>query len=352
MKLVPKRSKKSGLPPGTLIHIGEKKTDAVRLKAFDYDEAQCREHDLPSPDGLTLPPPPRKAWIDAGGIHRLDMVEALGRQLALHPLLLEDVVNTDQRPKLDDYGSYGYVVLKMLYAGERRDEIQVEQVSLVFGEHFLLSFQENGSDVFEPIRERLRTGKGRLRQLGVDYLLYSLIDAVVDRYFVLLETLGERVETLHDALLAEAKPELIKEIHAVKRELLFLRRVVWPLREVISGLQRMDAPLVSDATKPFLRDVYDHVIQIMDTIETLREMASGMLDIYLSSVSYRLNAVMKVLTVITTIFMPLTFIVGIYGMNFEHMPELSWAWGYPLVLLVMGAIAGGMLIAFKKKGWL
>ncbi len=351
-KLVRKRSAKAGLPPGTLVHIGEQRTEAVRISVFEYDEARCDERQLPGPESLTLPAAPARIWIDVGGIHRPEIIEALGQRLALHPLLLEDVMNTDQRPKLDDYGTYGYVVLKMLCPGARREDIQVEQVSLIFGPQFLVSFQENGSDVFDPIRERLRAGKGRLRQAGPDYLLYSLMDAVVDRYFGVLEALGEKVETLQDALLADAKPEMLKDIHTLKRELLFLRRAVWPLREVLNGLQRMDTPLVQEATKPFLRDLHDHVVQTMDTIETLREMTSGMLDIYLSSVSYRLNAVMKVLTVIATIFMPLTFIVGIYGMNFDYMPELRWPWGYPAVLAVMSVIGGGMLVAFKKKGWL
>lgn len=352
MKLIQKRSRKAGLPPGTLVHIGKRTTGTVRITVFEYDEAGCRERQLPGPDDLKLPAPPAAVWIDVGGIHKPEIVEAFGKRLNLHPLLLEDVVNTEQRPKLDDYGTYGYVVLKMLYADERREEIQIEQVSLIFNQQFLLSFQENGSDVFEPIRERLRTGKGRIRQAGVDYLLYSLVDAIVDSYFGVLETLGEKVEVLQDSVLADPKPELLRDIHAVRRELLFLRRAVWPIREVLSALERLESPLVRDTTKPFFRDVYDHAIQIMDTIETLREMVSGMLDIYLSSVSYRLNAVMKVLTVITTIFMPLTFIVGIYGMNFEHMPELHWRWGYPAVLIVAALIAAAMLVMFKKKRWL
>jgi magnesium transporter len=352
MKLIQKRSKKAGLPPGTLVHIGKQTTGPVRITVFEYDEAGCRERQLPGPDDLQLPTPPAAIWIDIGGIHKPEIVEAFGKRLNLHPLLLEDVVNTEQRPKLDDYGTYGYVVLKMLYADERREEIQIEQVSLIFNQQFLLTFQENGGDVFEPIRDRLRAGKGRIRQAGVDYLLYSLVDAIVDRYFGVLETLGEKVEVLQDSVLADPKPELLRDIHTVRRELLFLRRAIWPIREVLSALERLESPLVRDTTKPFFRDVYDHAIQIMDTIETLREMVSSMLDIYLSSVSYRLNAVMKVLTVITTIFMPLTFIVGIYGMNFEHMPELHWPWGYPVVLVIMTVIAIGMLVLFRRKRWL
>jgi magnesium transporter len=267
-------------------------------------------------------------------------------------LLLEDIANTDQRPKLDDYGAYGYIVLKTLYEGERRGDINVEQVSLVYGNNYLLSFQENGGDVFQAVKGRLRAGKGRLRHARSDYLLYAVIDSIVDRYFVVLETVGERIEALQDFVVSNPQPETLREIHALKRQLLFLRRSVWPLRDVISTLSRADGGFLQDSTKVFFRDVYDHLIQIVDTIESLREMVSSMLEIYLSSVSYRLNAVMKVLTIITTIFMPLSFIASIYGMNFEHMPELQSRWGYPAVLLVMGMIGAGMLVFFKRKQWL
>jgi magnesium transporter len=352
MKGIPKRSIKAGLAPGTLVHIGKKKTGAVKITVFEYDETHCQERQVANPEDIKVAADPAVTWVDVSGIHQLDVIERFGKQFNLHPLLLEDIVNTDQRPKLDDFGSYWYVVLKMLYAADRSEDFQVEQVSLVFGPNFLLTFQENGRDVFQPIRERLRTGKGRIRQSGSDYLLYSLVDAIVDQYFVVLEAVGERLESLQDAVVDNPRPATLHQIHALKRELLFLRRAVWPVREVINALERLDSPALRDSTKVFFRDVYDHVIQIIDTIETLREMASGMLDIYLSSTSSRLNAVIKVLTIITTIFMPLTFIVGIYGMNFEYIPELHWRWGYPLVLFVMVAIAIGMLVYFKRKKWL
>jgi magnesium transporter len=281
----------------------------------------------------------------------VEVVETLGRQFSLHPLLLEDVANTDQRPKLDDYETYIFVVIKMLSL-TARSEIAVEQVSLVLGRNYVLSFQENGTDVFQPVRERLRGGKGRLRQSGADYLLYALVDAIVDQYFAVLESLGEKIEALQQTVVADPKPETLNDIHALKRQLLFVRRAVWPLRDVMTNLSRSDCPCLQQSTKVFFRDVYDHVVQIVDTIETLREMVSASLDIYLSSVSYRLNAVMRVLTVITTIFMPLGFIASIYGMNFEYMPELRSPWGYPLVLGVMGAVGVGMLILFRKKRWL
>jgi len=351
MKLVQKRSRKTGLPPGTLVHIGEKKTDKVAITAFSYAGARCDEYQVLSLDELAPPADESVTWVNVSGVHRTDILESCGKQFQLHSLLLEDIANTDQRPKLDDYETCLFLVLKMLSVTERQD-IVVEQVSLVFGRNFVLSFQENGTDVFTPVRDRLRGGKGRLRQSGADYLFYALVDAIVDQYFAVVEVLGEKIEELQDLVVSDPKPETLHKIHALKRQLLFLRRAVWPLREAANNLSRSESPFLQESTKVFFRDVYDHVIQIVDTIETLREMVSASLDIYLSSISYRLNAVMKVLTIITTIFMPLTFIVGIYGMNFEHMPELKWEWGYPLVLGVMVTIAVTMLGFFKGKKWI
>ena len=351
MKLVQKRSKKTGLPPGTLVHIGEKKTDKVTIAAFNYTGASCNERRDLSFDDLALPTDGSISWVDVGGVHNMDILESFGKLFQLHPLLLEDIANTDQRPKLDDYDTYLFLVMKMLSVTDRQD-IVVEQVSLVLGRNFVLSFQENGTDVFTPVRDRLRGGKGRLRQFGADYLLYALVDSIVDQYFTVVEVLGEKIEALQDLVVSDPKPDTLHQIHALKRQLLFLRRSVWPLREATNSLSRSECPLLQESTKIFFRDVYDHVVQIVDTIETLREMVSASLDIYLSSISYRLNTVMKVLTIITTIFMPLTFIVGIYGMNFEHMPELKWEWGYPLVLSVMAAIAIAMLGFFIRKKWI
>lgn len=351
MKLVQKRSKKTGLPPGTLVHIGEKKADTVTLTVFNYAGARCDERTATSPDEIQPPLDESVTWVDVGGVHKLDLLEAFGKQFSLHPLLLEDIANTDQRPKLDDYEAYLFLVMKVLSVTEKHD-LLAEQVSFVIGRNFVLSFQENGTDVFKPVRERLRVGKGRLRQSGADYLLYALVDAIVDQYFLVLESLGEKIELLQEKVVADPKPDTLREVHALKRQLLFLRRAVWPLREATNGLSRSDCPFLHEPTKVFFRDVYDHVVQIVDTIETLREMVSASLDIYLSSVSYRLNAVMRVLTVITTIFMPLSFIASIYGMNFEHMPELKSEWGYPAVLGMMGLIAAGMLIVFRQRRWL
>jgi magnesium transporter len=351
MKLVQKRSRKTGLPPGTLVHIGEKKTDKVTITVFNYAGTHCEERHDVSLDVVAPPTDQSVTWVDVGGVHKMDVLESFGKHFHLHPLLLEDIANTDQRPKLDDYETYLFLVMKMLSVTDRQD-IVVEQVSLVLGRNCVLSFQENGTDVFKPVRDRLRGGKGRLRQSGADYLLYTLVDAIVDQYFVVLEVLGEKIEALQDLVVSDPKPETLRQMHALKRQLLFLRRAVWPLREATNNLSRSECPPLQESTKVFFRDVYDHVVQIVDTIETLREMVSASLDIYLSSISYRLNAVMKVLTIITTIFMPLTFIVGVYGMNFEFMPELHWRWGYPAVWALMGVVGVGMLFLFRKKHWL
>jgi len=351
MKLVQQRSRKTGLPPGTMVHIGVRKTGLVTITALNYAGDRCEEQAVTDPDALTPPIDGSVSWINVGGVHKLEILEAIGKRFSLHPLILEDIANTDQRPKLDDYETYLFLVLKLLLVTDRQ-EIAVEQVSLVLGRDFVLSFQESGIDIFKPVRDRLHGGIGRLRHSGADHLLHALVDAIVDQYFAVLELLGEKIEVLQDLVVSDPNPETLRQIHALKRQLLFLRRAVWPLREAMNNLSRSECPFLQESTKVFFRDVYDHVVQIVDTIETLREMVSASLDIYLSSISYRLNAVMKILTIITTIFMPLTFIVGIYGMNFEHMPELRWEWGYPAVLALMAAVGVGMLVVFRKKRWL
>jgi magnesium transporter len=267
---------------------------------------------------------------------------------------LEDILNTDHRPKVEDFGKYIYIVLKMLSYDNANNEVVSEQVSLVLGSNFVLSFQEDitSGDVFNPIRERIRTDGSQIRTMGADYLAYSLMDIVIDNYFVVLETLGERIDDIEEELVTNPASQTLQGIHNLKKEMLYLRKSVWPLREVIYSLERSESQLVTKTTAVYLRDVYDHTIQVIDTIETFRDTVSGMLDIYLSSVSNRLNSVMKVLTVIATIFMPLTFLAGVYGMNFRHMPELEWTWGYPVVLLVMFSVGISMLVYFRKKKWL
>jgi magnesium transporter len=353
-KLTKKRSEKAGLPPGSLVHIGEKKAEEVKITIIDYDETHFQEKIVKTiAECIPFKDKPTVTWINVDGIHQVELLEKLGQCYGLHPLTLEDILNTDQRPKIEDFGDYVYIVLKMLYYRDKTDEIVTEQMSLILGSNFVISFQEGiEGDLFDPIRERIRSEKGRIRKMGADYLAYSLLDSIVDYYFVILEKLGERIEFLEEKLVANPNPETLQIIHNLKREMIFLRKSVWPLREVISGLERGESSLIKESTRIYLRDIYDHTIQVIDTIETFRDMLSGMLDIYLSSVSNRLNAVMKVLTIIATIFMPLTFLAGIYGMNFKFMPELEWRWGYLLIWMVMLGIGVFMLFYFKKKKWL
>jgi magnesium transporter len=352
-KLIKKRSKKAGLPPGTLIHIGEKKTEELKITVIDYEETHFEEREVKRVEEcFVFKDKPTVTWMNVDGLHQVEILEKLGECYGLHPLVLEDILNTDQRPKMEDYGEYIYIVLKALDYNDKSNEIETEQISLILGSNFAFSFQEREGDTFDPIRERIRTGKGRIRSMGADYLAYALVDSIVDNYFIILEKLGEKIEFLEDKLVSHPTPETLQTIHHLRREMIFLRKAVWPLREVINGLERGESPLVKGPTRVYLRDVYDHTIQTIDTIETYRDMVSGMLDIYLSSVSNRLNSVMKVLTIIATIFMPLTFLAGVYGMNFKYMPELGWRWGYPFIWLIMVGIGVCMLIFFRKKKWL
>jgi len=347
-----KRSRKSALPPGTLIHVGEKREETVKISVIDYDKKKYEEKSVkdieecfPFKETSTV------TWINIDGVHQVEVIEKVGKYFNIHPLTLEDVVNTGQRPKYDDMGTYLYIVLQMVYPNGD-NEIETEQVSLIVGSNFLFSFQEKEGDVFNPIRERIKDAKGRIRTMGVDYLAYTLVDAIVDNYFSVLERIGEKIETLEEELVDNPQPTTLQTIHNLKRDGIILRKSVWPLREVISGLERGEPSIIQDSTRIFFRDVYDHTIQVIDTIETFRDMISGMLDIYLSSISNKMNEVMKVLTIIATIFIPMTFIAGVYGMNFKYMPELEWRWGYLVVWVVMIGIGVSLLNYFKKKKWI
>jgi len=352
-KVTKGRSRKAGLPPGTLIHIGAQKVREPKITILDYDETQFHESEVKViEECFVFKEKPTVTWFNVDGLHQTEIFEKLGECYGLHPLVLEDVLNTEQRPKMEDYGDYLYVVVKMLHDKGKKGQVEAEQVSLIVGRNFVFSFQESEGDVFEPIRERIRNGTGRIRQMGADYLAYSLLDAIVDYYFVILEKQGERIEFLEEDLVANPGTKTLQEIHHLKSEMLFIRKAIWPLREVIGALERGESPLIQQSTIVYLRDVYDHTIQAIDTVETSREMVSDLLDIYLSSVSNRTNAIMKVLTIIATIFMPLTFLAGVYGMNFRYMPELEWQWGYPLVWTVMIGVVVCMLIYFRRMQWL
>jgi magnesium transporter len=294
----------------------------------------------------------RITWINIDGLQKISIIERIGNHFNLHPLVLEDIANTGQRPKMEDYTEYLFLVLKMLQYSEEDNEIKGEQVSLILGSDWVVSFQETEGDVFDLIRERIRTDNGRIRKMGADYLVYVLMDAIVDNYFAVLEKVGEKIEEIEDEVVANPSPETLQIIHDLKRQMIMLRKSVWPLREVISRLERWESKLINESTDIFLRDLYDHTIQVIDAVETFRDMLSGMLDIYMSSVSNRMNEVMKVLTIIATIFLPLTLVAGIYGMNFRSIPELEWEWGYPFALLIMLSVGIVMLFYFRRRKWL
>ena len=351
--MVRRGSKKVGLSPGSLVYTGEARDGPPRLGVFSYDEAGFQEwEDLPVDEALAIEDPTHVDWLNVNGLNDTALIDRIGEHFGLHPLTREDLVSTGQRPKIEFFDDYIYIVLRMLSINAE-GSIRDEQVSLILGNGYVVSFQErDDGDVFDPVRERIRQSKGRIRKLGADYLTYALIDVVVDNYFLVLEAFAEELDVLEEQLLDSPTRETLAEINTYKREMIFLRKLVWPLRDVISACYREEADLFSATTLTYLRDVHDHTVQVIDTIETFRELLTGMLDVYLSSISNKTNEVMKVLTIIATIFIPLTFIVGVYGMNFAYMPELAWRWGYPAVWGIMILVTVGLLAYFKRKDWL
>ncbi|MBN1539555.1 MAG: magnesium/cobalt transporter CorA [Candidatus Thermoplasmatota archaeon] len=352
-------SKNIGRPPGDLVFTGEKRTEKVTIDLIEYDSDRFFEKEVKdviktlkgaSTDTVT--------WININGLHDVELLGRIVEKIGIHPLVMEDIINTDQRPKVEVYDDYLFVVLRMLYYNANGKDIRNEQVSLLLCKDCLLTFQEYKGDVFEPIRDRIRKNKGRIRKMKADYLAYSLIDAVVDNYFSLLETAGDRIEAIEKELSEDPQERSLRSIHEMKRELILMRRSVWPLRDVVHALEREEGGLISPGTVVYLRDVYDHTVRVMDAVETYRDMVSGLLELYMSSISNRMNEIMKVLTIIATIFIPLTFIAGVYGMNFNpaesplNMPELNWFWGYPFSLGLMLVSAFIMFMFFKKKRWI
>ena len=333
--------------------MGEERYERVKLSVINYDQVNLEEKEINKVEEVfSFRKKPAVTWLNVDGVHQIEMLEQVGEHFGLHPLVLEDIASTGQRPKMEDFDDYIFVVLRMLRFDEKENETKTEQISLLLGPDFVISFQEKEGDVFDLIRERIRNNKGRIRKMGADYLAYALIDAVVDNYFMILEKLGETIEEIEEKLVTNPTSETLHTLHDLKREMVFLRKSVWPLREVINRLERSESPLINKSTYVYLRDVYDHTIQVIDAVETFRDMLSGMLDIYLSSVSNRMNEVMKVLTIIATIFIPLTFIAGIYGMNFRYMPELEQAWSYPAILILMLIMTIVMLVYFRRKKWM
>ena len=357
MLQVVKRASRSraGLPPGELVYTGEQKSERVIITLHDYDEKECLVRELASVDEVAqFALTPQTTWIDIVGLHDVAVIENIGKILNLHPMIMEDILDPEQRPKLEELDDQLFMIVKSSHIDNVDDleSLELEQLSIVLGPTYVVTFRERDRGTFEPIRKRIELAQGRIRSSGPGYLAYRLIDAVVDGYFITLEQIEVPLEALQDGAALNPAPQILQQIHHIKQTMISLRRVIWPTREVIMGLQRRDTPLIPDKLNVYLRDLYDHSTQVMETIETIRDVLTSLLDIYLSSNSNRLNQVMKVLTIISTIFIPLTFLAGVYGMNFKHFPELTWVIAYPVGFWVTCiALTAVMLAIFKKRGW-
>ncbi|MBN1800478.1 MAG: magnesium/cobalt transporter CorA [Candidatus Lokiarchaeota archaeon] len=352
IKLLRKRNKKIGLPPGTLIYTGERKPEQEKVTIIDYNDKKIDIRELKELK-INLKETEKEfvRWINITGLGQMEVIEELGRQFDLHPLLLEDVLNPDQRPKIENYGNFLFLILNIIWWDNKEKNIQSEQVSLILGKSYVMTFREFENDLFFPIVDRLKQAKGRIRKMEEDYLLYSLIDIIIDNYFVIIEKIGNKIDKIEEDLIDNPTINTLQEIHSLRREVITLRKSIWPSRSVINSLQREEA-FIKDSTQIYLRDIYDHIIQIIDNFENFRDIISSLLDIYLSSVSNKMNEVMKVLTIISTTFIPISFLAGFYGMNFTHMPELSSLYGYPILISIMIIIALIMLMYFKRRRWI
>lgn len=352
------KRKKPGAPPGTIEHIGERHMDEIKIYIHDYDEDHLQDLSVDKiRKALPYLDAPSKTWVQVRGLHDTDKLESIWDFFGLHPLIREDIVHTTQRPKVEVYDNCIFFVMRLLTYSTEDQKIHAEQISIVLGDNYILSFQETDIDHFKPIQERLAVKESRIRKRDADYLTYALVDTVVDYYFNVLEYFGYDIEKFEDELLQDPEDHLLEEIHKIRREIIFFRKSVWPLRDAINTAIRDESPFINNSTKIYLRDVYDHMIQVIDNVENYRDMVLGLHDMYMSYVSNRMNEVMKLLTIIATIFIPLTFIAGIYGMNFNpeagpyNMPELNWYWGYPATMGVMALIVVIMIYYFKRKGW-
>ncbi len=348
-----KRAQKAGHPPGTTMYTGKRhKAEETSITKILYSEHDFHECEGKSLNDVPLTSEPGVTWINVEGLHNTEILEELAKKYKIHPLTVEDIANTDQRPKVEIFDNYVYITLKMFLWDKKHQTYSKDQVSLILGNDFLLTFQESHHDLYKHIQERLRGASGqRLRQNGSDYLAYRIMDTIIDYYFVVLEAIGDKIEKAEEVIIADSNPQCTRLIYQLKHQLMVLRKCIWPTREAVSHLMQMENSLVSSFTRVYLRDLYDHVVQAIDTIETFRDILASMLDIYLSVITNRMNEVMKTLTIIATIFIPITFITSLYGMNFVNMPELHWHWGYYMVLGVMSVIVLFMLRYFRRKNW-
>jgi len=349
----PRSGQKAGLAPGTPVFIGERKQDEAKISIIDYSSDHIEEiSEATLDDCARFTGGDNVVWINVSGIHDVNLIQDMANLFSLHPLTAEDIANTSQRPKVEEFGDYIFFAMKIVTYDEENASIDYENVSIILGKNYVLSFRERDSDILDHLKERIRSGKGSIRGEKADHLAYAIMDGVVDKYFITIEKIGDHIEDLDDEILASSGAAQMKELHRLKWEVLFLRKAIWPLREEISTIAKSESSLIGATTRIFLRDLYDHTIEIIDMVETYRDIIGGMHDTFLSSISNRMNQVMKVLTIIGTIFIPLTFIAGVYGMNFENMPELRWRWGYFIVLGFMAVLGIIMLAIFKKRKWL
>jgi len=352
-KISVKAAKKAGQPPGTLTYTGRSRLDKIKITVIEYNEDQYQERTLEEVEEYEkFKDKDTVTWINVDGVHDIDTVEQIGKYFDIHPMLMEDIVNVHQRSKIDSFEESVFIVIKMISLENKSSQVEKEQLSLILGTNFVISFHEKTDDIFNPIRERIKKESCAIRKMGADYLAYTLVDVVVDNYFIVLEKIGDLIEEVETELITDPTPQTMRAIHDLKKEVLFLRNSIWPLREIYSKLVRTESKLVHLSTAIYFRDLHEHTIEVIEIIETYRDIIYGMTDIYISSVSNKMNEVMKVLTIIATIFIPLTLISGIYGMNFAYMPELQWRYGYPGIMLVMLLISVFMLAYFKRRKWL
>jgi magnesium transporter len=353
IKMRKSHSIKIGLAPGAIVHVGERRVKKALIDLIDYDLKNYKSKKLKNiKESFPFKETPTITWLNVTGLHEVELIQQIGDFFNIHPLVIEDILNTEQRPKVEIYDDYIFIVLKMLTYDSKNKGVEKEQISLLLGKNYVITFQEKPGDIFDPLRDRIKLGKGHLRKSSSDYLMYAIIDIVIDHYFLVLENINEEIESLENLVVNLPDRRQMERIHFLKRELLEFRRSNWPVREIVTGLLREESPLLKESTEPFLRDLYDHVINVSETIESSRDMVSGLLDIYLSNISNRMNEVMKVLTIIATIFIPLSFLAGVYGMNFDFIPELKWKWGYFGFWTIILIVSGIMLYYFRRKKWL
>jgi magnesium transporter len=352
-KIQKTRKKNVGLSPGSLVHIGEQKEEITKLTLCTFDSDNLTVKEIDHADFIRETKADHGiAWLNVCGLHDISLFEEIKNMFQIDPLLMEDILNTSHLPKIEIQDEYIFIIAKIITFNCEEKEAEYEHCSLLLGKNFLLSFQEKEGNIFDPVRQRLKNANGRLRKQSSDYLFYALLDVIVDNYYLVLQQVGDCIESLDEAVINHADKKIVFDIQNMKRNIMLLRRSVWPLRQAIHDLKNEDAMLISKFVRPYLGDLYDHTYQITETIEIFRDLANGTMDVYLSMLSNRMNDVMRMLTIIATIFIPLTFIAGVYGMNFESMPELSWRFGYTLIWGIMLTVALVLILYFKKKRWL